>query len=112
MTQIPKTMIYKQFAKDIQGSSFDSASSLKLRDLSPKEQPKTSFSDYLKDEVKELNQSQKVAEDAAADLASGKAESIHETMLKSTQAELNFNLFVQLRNKALDAYHEVMRMQV
>lgn len=112
MTQIPKTMIYKQFAKDIQGSSFGSSSSLKLRDLGPKESSKPSFSDYLKDEVKELNQSQKVAEDAAADLASGKAESIHETMLKSTQAELNFNLFVQLRNKALDAYHEVMRMQV
>lgn len=112
MTQIPKTMIYRQLAKDIQGADFRSKSSYNLKDLAPESKPKTSFSDYLKGEVQELNQSQKVAEDAAADLASGKAESIHETMLKSTQAELNFNLFVQLRNKALDAYHEVMRMQV
>lgn len=112
MTQIPKTMIFKQFAKQIQGANFNTSATQGVRDLAPSAPPKTNFSDYLKDEVKELNQSQKVAEDAAADLASGKAESIHETMLKATQAELNFNLFVQLRNKALDAYHEVMRMQV
>lgn len=112
MNTLPKAMIYKQFAKDIQGADFRSKGSYNLKDLAPESKPKTSFSDYLKDEVKELNQSQKIAEDSAADLASGKAESIHETMLKSTQAELNFNLFVQLRNKALDAYHEVMRMQV
>jgi flagellar hook-basal body complex protein FliE len=33
-------------------------------------------------------------------------------MLAATQAELSFNLMVQVRNKALEAYNEIMRMPV
>jgi flagellar hook-basal body complex protein FliE len=46
------------------------------------------------------------------ELASGKTGNIHETMLAATQAELSFNLMVQVRNKALEAYNEIMRMPV
>jgi flagellar hook-basal body complex protein FliE len=46
------------------------------------------------------------------DLAAGKSTNIHETMLAVSKAELGFNMLVQLRNKALEAYQEVMRMQV
>ena len=49
---------------------------------------------------------------ASTDLATGKKQNIHETMLAAAQAELNFNLMVQVRNKALEAYQEVMRMPV
>jgi len=70
------------------------------------------FLDYLKDGVSDVNQMQKSADKMAIDLSSGKNDNIHETMLASTQAELSFNLMVQLRNRALEAYQEVMRMQV
>ena len=41
-----------------------------------------------------------------------KTENIHETMLALSHADLSFKLMVQVRNKALEAYQEVMRMQV
>lgn len=73
---------------------------------------KTSFMDHLKGAVEEVNQSQLGVDKKAADLANGKDTNIHDTMLAASQAELSFNLMVQVRNKALEAYQEVMRMPV
>jgi len=71
-----------------------------------------SFGDMLAKGIKEVNQASKESEQASMDLAAGKNTNIHETMLAATKAELGFNMLVQLRNKAIDAYQEVMRMQV
>ena len=71
-----------------------------------------SFSDHLKDSLAQVNESQKSADQMSTDLATGKTENIHETMLAISHAQLNFNLMVQVRNKALEAYQEVMRMPV
>jgi len=73
---------------------------------------KTSFSDHLMDSIKQVDSMQKTADTMATDLVSGKSENIHETMLAASHAELSFNLMVQIRNKGLEAYQEVMRMQV
>ena len=73
---------------------------------------KESFLDHLKEGIIDVNKSQKQADQKASDLASGKSDNIHETMLAASQAELGFNLMVQIRNKALEAYQEVMRMPV
>lgn len=94
-----------------------------LRDLSP-QSPKTnvnagtsqksgqSFVDLLKDGIKEVNESQKVADKKASDVATGRSGELHEAMLSASQAELTFNLMVQVRNKALEAYQDIMRMPV
>ena len=74
--------------------------------------PKTSFIDHLQNGIDQVNASQKHSDQKANDLVTGKEQNIHETMLAATQAELNFNLMVQVRNKALEAYQEVMRMPV
>jgi flagellar hook-basal body complex protein FliE len=71
-----------------------------------------SFSSFLKESVTEVNQSQISSDKMATNLAAGKSENIHETMLMATKAELSFNLMVQIRNKALEAYSEIMRMPV
>jgi flagellar hook-basal body complex protein FliE len=71
-----------------------------------------SFLDHLKESMAEVNATQKDADAAAMDLATGKQENIHETMLRAAHAELSFNLMVQVRNKVLEAYQEVMRMPV
>jgi flagellar hook-basal body complex protein FliE len=42
----------------------------------------------------------------------GKAKNIHETMLAVERADMSLKLLMQVRNKLLDAYREVMRMQV
>ena len=71
-----------------------------------------SFMEHLKESISEVNESQRSADKMAADLATGKTQNIHETMLASTQSELSFNFMVQVRNKVLEAYQEVMRMPV
>lgn len=73
---------------------------------------KSSFYDHLKEAVTEVNQLQVESDKKATDLANGKDTNIHETMLSASQAELSFNLMVQVRNKALEAYQEIMRMPV
>ena len=45
-------------------------------------------------------------------LISGEGEELHSTALAVQRAELSFDLFLQVRNKAVQAYQEVMRMQV
>lgn len=72
----------------------------------------TSFTDLLKEELNKVSEQQKSADKMAADLATGEGQSLHETMLEATKAELSFNLMVGMRNKMLEAYQEVMRMQV
>jgi flagellar hook-basal body complex protein FliE len=71
-----------------------------------------SFADLLKQGIGEVNAAVKQSEKSSMDLAAGKSTNIHETMLAVSKAELGFNMLVQLRNKALEAYQEVMRMQV
>lgn len=71
-----------------------------------------SFMEHLKEGLSDINKVNKTADTMATDLASGKSQNIHETMLAATQAELSFNLMVQVRNKVLEAYQEVMRLQV
>lgn len=43
---------------------------------------------------------------------SGEGEELHSTILATQRAELSFDLFLQLRNKVVSAYQEIMRMQV
>lgn len=73
---------------------------------------KNSFYDMLEKSLEETNNLQKTADRASSDLATGKSENIHETMLALSQAELSFNLMVQVRNKVLESYQDVMRMQI
>jgi flagellar hook-basal body complex protein FliE len=93
--------------KDIQSSAKQESDGLGKPAAGSKD-----FASYLKDSVMEVDQSQKTADKMATSLASGKTENIHETMLAATKAELQFNLMVQIRNKALEAYSEIMRMPV
>ncbi len=77
-----------------------------------KAEPKTSFMDHLKRAIEEVNTDQVTADKKATDLANGKDTNIHDTMLSASEAELGFNMMVQVRNKALQAYQEIMRMPV
>lgn len=45
-------------------------------------------------------------------LATGQSDSIHETMLALTKADLSLRMFMEVRNKVIEAYQEVMRMQL
>ena len=71
-----------------------------------------SFGDFLQEYISDINKEQAKADVAAVNLATGKYKNIHEAMIQMEKAALSFQLLVQVRNKALDAYQEMMRMQV
>ncbi len=71
-----------------------------------------SFADALKDSISKVNDIQKEADVAIEALAKGESKNIHDTMIAVEKANLTFNMMLQVRNKLLAAYEEVMRMQV
>jgi flagellar hook-basal body complex protein FliE len=71
-----------------------------------------SFADMLKDAVKETNHLQKVADQKMQDLATGRTDNIPEVMIAAEKADIGLRLMVQVRNKVIDAYQEIMKMQV
>ena len=71
-----------------------------------------SFSDFLFDSINKVNSLQKDANFAMEKLSSGRTKNIHETMLAVEQAEIAFKMMNQTRLKVIDAYREVMRMQI
>ena len=71
-----------------------------------------SFADLLAENIDNVNDMQKIAGKMKTDLATGKSENIHETMIVASQAGLAFKLMVQMRNKGIEAYNEIMRMPV
>ncbi len=70
------------------------------------------FAAVLKDTVGKVNQAQIDADHQAERLHSGEAKNLHEVMITMEQADISMRLLVQMRNKVVDAYQEVMRMQV
>jgi len=70
------------------------------------------FSQFLSRSIDEVNQLLESADKSARDLATGKSENLHDAMITMEKAETAFKLLVQVRNKVIDAYQEVMRMQV
>ena len=72
----------------------------------------TSFADTLSESLDKVNDLQKEADKAIEDFATGKTRNIHETMIAVNKADLAFRLTMQVRNKIVEAYQEVMRTQV
>jgi flagellar hook-basal body complex protein FliE len=52
------------------------------------------------------------AEESIDDLVTGKSDDIHSTMIALQKSDVSFRLLMTVRNKLLDAYDEVMRMQI
>jgi flagellar hook-basal body complex protein FliE len=75
-------------------------------------QPAGSFQNILGNFVNEVSEKQAAAGDAVNGLMSGKNVSLHQAMISMEEASVSFQLMVEVRNKLLDSYQELMRMQV
>lgn len=104
----------KSSAVDNSGnSSFSKALNVSIDELDDaQDKDATSVSELVKKGVKEVNHLQSQADDLAEKLASGDIENVHEAMIAMQKAKLAFEFTVQVRNKVIDAYQEIMRMQV
>ena len=70
-----------------------------------------SFIDELKSEIQTVNQLQNQSDQAMVEGSVSGATNVHEAMIKLQEADISLRLLSSVRNKAIDAYHEVMRMQ-
>ena len=70
------------------------------------------FEAALEEAIFRVNQSQSEAKDSASRLLAGENEELHQVALATQRAEIEFELLLQVRNKAVQAYQEIMRMQL
>lgn len=71
-----------------------------------------SFASVLGKMVGEVNTRQVAANDAVAALQSGQNTSLHQAVIAMEEANISFQLMVEVRNKLLESYQELMRMQI
>lgn len=99
-------------APKIQGTdAFDKTRNTSLSSSNSKE-PGADFSKTLKEAIHSVNELQKNADVKMQELVTGKSQNIHETMIAAEKADIALRLMVQVRNKIIDAYQEIMRMQL
>lgn len=74
--------------------------------------PTSSFGTWFSKEMSSVNDKLVNADSEIQNLATGEAQSLHQTMIHLEEAKLSFQLMLQVRNHLLEAYQEVMRTQV
>jgi flagellar hook-basal body complex protein FliE len=78
----------------------------------PLESSSKNFGEFLTEALGEVNSLQQNAAKASFDLAAGKLQDISQVTIATEKASIAMQLTMQVRNKVIDAYQEVMRMQV
>ncbi len=71
-----------------------------------------SFGDTLETAIDKVNTLQKTADKEMQALATGEKTNISEVMIAAEKADIALKLMMSVRNKVIDAYQEVMKMQV
>lgn len=74
--------------------------------------PLSRFSDALRNAVNDVNSLQHGADKAVLSVQTGNTGSLHEAMIALEKADISFRTMLQVRNKLMEAYQEIMRMQV
>lgn len=72
----------------------------------------SSFDEMLRDNFRQLNQLQLSADQGIQDMVVGETDDIHSIMIAIQKAQVSLQFAVQVRNKLVEAYQEIMRMQV
>lgn len=71
-----------------------------------------SFSNVLGSLVQDVNAKQAAAGEAVQGLLADQGVSLHQAMIAMEEANVSFQLMVEVRNKLLESYQELMRMQI
>ncbi|PYX90115.1 MAG: flagellar hook-basal body complex protein FliE [Acidobacteria bacterium] len=74
-------------------------------------QKSTQFMDTLKEAMNEVENVQGQAESKVSELLQGNGMDVHSAMIAVEKAELSFQLMMQVRNKIVQAYQEIARLQ-
>jgi flagellar hook-basal body complex protein FliE len=71
-----------------------------------------SFTKTLANAIDSVDSAQKLADQNIESFVAGETEDLHEVMISMNQAKLHFQLMTEVRNRSLETYQELMRMQV
>ncbi len=99
---------YQQLAPAEQGVSIVAPNRAKEA-LALKES--SGFGDLVQNFVKQTNADQVSADQAIEDLILGKNDNIQQVVMAIANADMAFQFFMEIRNKVIDSYNELMRMQ-
>ncbi|MEA2103743.1 MAG: flagellar hook-basal body complex protein FliE [Candidatus Cloacimonadota bacterium] len=72
----------------------------------------TSFLQIIKNQLEDVNKMQLDANQKINEFATGDVKNVHDVMIAMEKADISFNLMVEIRNKLVESYKEIMRMQV
>lgn len=78
----------------------------------PKDPFPSQFAEMLRDALSQVDQKQKAAAEKIKQFATGEVQDLHEVMLAVQEAGLSLQLTLQVRNKIVEAYQEISRMQI
>jgi len=96
------------YSKDMQSLPIDNSQA----SVTSSDKTQGSFAETLENAIQSVNQLQKAADKSAQDLATGRTDNVQDVMIAAEKADIALKVMVQVRNKIVDAYQEIMRMQV
>ncbi len=82
------------------------------RDILEKTPKSTSFKETLKEFINDVNEMQQNADETANAFLRGEITDLHQVTLAVEKARVSLELLLQIRNKVMESYQEIMRMQV
>lgn len=82
------------------------------REIVTEKENQQSFSDVLSDAINGVDQTMKTSDAKVQDLIAGKTDNVHDAMVSMQRAKLSFDMMVEVRNKVVETYQEVSRMQI
>ncbi|MCJ7809032.1 MAG: flagellar hook-basal body complex protein FliE [Desulfobulbaceae bacterium] len=93
-------------------NNLETSFSLPIREKQPSVDNGESFGKALSGAIGKVSELRNEADQAVQALATGQNKDIHQTMIAMEKADVSFRLMMQVRNKIITAYEEVMRMPV
>ena len=70
------------------------------------------FADLVKGLLQDTNYQQAQVEESVTQLVTGETDSLHDVVLTASQADLAFRLVMEVRDRLISSYQEIMRMQM
>ena len=106
-----------EFAKAFRGTDLEALQRRNQRpDVGPGNgpgiNPVDQFANMLKSRVSTVNETMAAADDKVEAYVRGQEDSVHDVMIAMSKADINFKLMTQVGRKVIEAYQEIMRMQV
>ena len=98
--------------KNVQGVNQLSTSDLLNSKKSGTKTEGADFGDVLKETLNEVNELQKEGQKAMSDIATGQVKDLHQAAIAIDKAELSMKMMLEVRNKAINAYKEILRTQI